>query len=51
MGVTVVCEGVQGSVRVCVQGGAYILARVCVCAYMWVRGSVRVTSADKWYCR
>ena len=45
------CEGVQGSVRVCVQGGAYILAKVCVCAYMWVCGSVHVTSVDKRYCR
>ena len=32
-----VCKGVQGSVRVCVQGGADIVARGCVCAYMWVR--------------
>ena len=36
----VVFKGVQGSVRVCVQGGAYIPAGVCVCACMWVRGSV-----------
>ena len=31
-----VCKGVQGSVRVYVQGGADIATRGCVCACMWV---------------
>ena len=32
-----VCKGVQGSVCVCVQGGADIAAKGCMCACIWVR--------------
>ena len=33
-------KGVPGGVCVCVQGGACIPVRVCVCACIWVRGCV-----------
>ena len=37
----------RGGVRLCVQGGACIPIRVCMCACMWV---CAVTSAAKLYC-